>query len=96
VSKNAPLVLTYSDAHESSILDEVLDLVRFFFASKSARSTRAVLDYTRLLPRLIFQFGALFEAPRHASWLLASSPPTATRLVLDSPLVCITAHIVRS
>jgi hypothetical protein len=55
----------------------------FFFASQSPRSTRALLEYTRLLPRLISQFGTVFEPPRHASWLLASSPPSQMRL--DSP-----------
>jgi hypothetical protein len=48
-----------SDAHESSILDEVLDLASFFFASKSPRSTRAVLENTRLLP-VSFSSLALF------------------------------------
>jgi hypothetical protein len=33
-----------SDAHESSILAEVLGLASIFFASKPPRSTRALLD----------------------------------------------------
>jgi hypothetical protein len=71
-----------SDAHESSILAE------YFFSSKPARSTRAVLDYTRLLPPLIFRCATVLYATRPHSPPLASGPHCSTTLdslVLDSP-----------
>jgi hypothetical protein len=90
-SHRAGLVAGTSDAHELSILAE------YCLASKPPRSTRALLDYPRLLPPLIFRCATVFDATRRRSTPLAATRegaalPDDPRLASCStrPLVCIT------
>jgi hypothetical protein len=57
----------------------------YLFASKPPRSTQAVLDYTRLLPPLIFRCATVLDATRRHSRVGHTPRRPSTRLVLDSP-----------
>jgi hypothetical protein len=78
--------------HTSPVSSPRYSTLRVFFASKSPRSPRAVLEYTRLLPPLILLFGTVFEARRHAlcstrRLVCITALPADTTLMDQLPLV---------
>jgi hypothetical protein len=75
-----------SDAHESSILAEVLGLASIFLPRNPLALPEPYSSptrLTRLLPQLMFHCATVFYAPRRHSRLLARRPHSPT--TLDSP-----------
>jgi hypothetical protein len=69
--------------HTSRVYSTRYSTSRVFFCLEIASVYSCRTREYAPTPRLIFQFGTVFEAPRHASWLLASLPPSP--MSLDSP-----------